>query len=122
MPGTYQVAPGSTAAGAVDGGIETEVRAMKFKHRVMLWYANRKAKKQAQGSRDQVPSASRKPGSKAASGARSAKTSAARSTRSAGSAIRSTGGRAAKSAGASARKTSGAAKSAGRRPSGSRGN
>jgi hypothetical protein len=49
--------------------IEAEVRAMKLKHRIMLWYAKRKAKKQAGDSARQVAGAPGNAGSKATSAA-----------------------------------------------------
>ena len=45
---------------------------MKLKQRIVVWYAKRTAKKQAQDSQDQVVSAPAKSGSKAAAGARKA--------------------------------------------------
>jgi hypothetical protein len=110
--------PDPTAAGAVKRDVEAEARAMKIKHRIMLWYAKRRARKQAEHSRDQVASAPRTAGSAAASGTRSAGAATARSARSAGPATKLTGGHAAKSAGASMRKGSSVAKRADRRPSG----
>jgi len=46
---------------------------MKIKHRIMVWYAKRKARKQAVHSRDQVASTPRQAGSAAATGGRAAK-------------------------------------------------
>ena len=104
----------TTAAGAVGGAFEAEMLAVKVKHRIMLWYAMRTARKQLEQSTDLVASGQRKAGSTAAPRARSARAVTARSARSAGGATKSIGGRAAKSANASVREAPRAAKRGGR--------